>query len=106
MICPICDTTGDYDEVEQHMKDTHADTHHICAECIQCFSTKKTLNTHMQCHKDRKEECDQCGKKFSLKAELKEHVKAVHEKAFKCEEQGCGKTYSHEHNLRRHQKEI
>ena len=34
VIYPICDTTGDYDEVEQHMKDTHADTHHICAECI------------------------------------------------------------------------
>ena len=40
-----------------------------------------------------------------LKAELKEHVKAIHEKAFKCEEQGCGKTYSCECNLRRHQKE-
>ena len=101
VICPICDMTGDYNEVEQHMKDTH----HICAECIHCFSTKKTLNTHMQCHKDRKEECNQCGKKFSLKAELKEHIKAVHEKAFKCGEQGCGKTYSHECDLRRHQKE-
>ncbi len=46
MIYPICDTTGDYDEVEQYMKETHADTHHSYAECIQCFSTKKTLNTH------------------------------------------------------------
>ncbi len=105
VICPICNTTGVYDEVEQHMKDTHADTYHICTKCIRCFSTKKTLNMHMQCHKDRKEECDQCGKKFLLKAELKEHVKAIHEKAFKCEEQGCGKTYSCECNLRRHQKE-
>ena len=34
VICPICDMTGDYGEVEQHMKDTHVDTHHICAECI------------------------------------------------------------------------
>ncbi len=25
VICPICDTTGDYEELEQHMKDTHAD---------------------------------------------------------------------------------
>ena len=37
--------------------------------------------------------------------ELKEHIKAVHEKAFKCEEQGYGKTYSYEHKLRRHQRE-
>ncbi len=59
----------------------------------------------MQCHKDRREECEQCGKKFALKAELKEHIKVVHEKAFKCKELGCGKTYSHEHDLRRHQKE-
>ena len=34
VICPICDFTGTYEEVEQHMKDQHADTHHICAECI------------------------------------------------------------------------
>ena len=34
VICPICDVTGAYEEVEQHMKDKHADTHHICAECI------------------------------------------------------------------------
>ncbi len=105
VICPICDMTGDYGEVEQHMKDTHADMHHICTECIHCFSIKKTLNTHMQCHKDRKEECKQCGKKFVLKAELKEHIKAVHEKAFKCKEPGCGKTYSHKRDLSRHQKE-
>ena len=56
----------------------------------------------MQHHKDKKEECEQCSKKFSLKAELKEHIKAVHEKAFKCKEQDCSKTYR---DLRRHQKE-
>ena len=104
VIYPICDITGAHEEVEQHMKDKHVDTHHICMECIQCFSMK-TLNMHMQHHKDRKEECEQCGKKFLLKAELKEHIKAVHEKAFKCEEQGCGRTYSCKQDLRRHQKE-
>ncbi len=104
VICPICDIMGTYEEVEQHMKDEHVDTHHICTECIQCFSTKM-LNTHMQHHKDKKEECEQCRKKYLLKAELKEHVKVMHEKAFKCEKQGCGKTYSHEQDLRRHQKE-
>ena len=34
VICPICDVMGTYEEVEQHMKDEHADTHHICTECI------------------------------------------------------------------------
>ena len=87
------------------MKDKHMDTHHIYTECIQCFSTRKMLNIHMQYHKDRKEEYKQCGKKFSLKAELKEHIRAVHEKVFKCKEQGCGKTYSCGQDLRRYQKE-
>ncbi len=104
VICPICDFMGTYEEVEQHMKNEHADTYHICVECIQYFSTKKMLNTYMQHHKDKKEECEQCGKKFLLKAELKEHIRAVHEKAFKYEEQDCSKTYSHEQDLRRYQK--
>ncbi len=71
MICPICNFTGTYEEVEQHMKEEHADTHHICVECTQCFSMKKMLNMHMQYHKDKKEEYGQCGKKFSLKVELR-----------------------------------
>lgn len=79
------------------------DKHFICTYCGKCFTSSRSLETHMRVHTgERPYSCAQCGKRFTQSGHLKTH-QSVHtgERPFACEH--CGKRFAGKQNLRIHQ---
>lgn len=79
------------------------DRRFACTFCNKCFSSSRSLETHMRVHTgERPYSCAQCGKRFTQSGHLKTH-QSVHtgERPFACEH--CGKRFAAKQNLRIHQ---
>ena len=80
---------------------------HQCEVCNQMFCSRSNLLSHKAQSKCGAEEvvCPTCGKKCSNKYYLKRHiVRHTAERQFKCEFEGCGKSFFDQHVLRSHEK--
>ena len=80
-----------------------------CSQCDKTYMYKNALNHHMAVtHKvsDQKFTCEKCGDQFLSKVTLTDHRKLIHEKSpgISCEE--CEKTFSVNHSLQRHMREV
>ncbi|KAF7653912.1 hypothetical protein LDENG_00077130 [Lucifuga dentata] len=79
------------------------DRRFICSYCGKCFTSSRSLETHVRVHTgERPYTCSQCGKRFTQSGHLKTH-QSVHtgERPFACEH--CGKRFAGKQNLRIHQ---
>ncbi|KAM4605744.1 uncharacterized protein ACJ7VT_017919 [Polymixia lowei] len=79
------------------------DRRFICSYCGKCFTSSRSLETHVRVHTgERPYSCAQCGKRFTQSGHLKTH-QSVHtgERPFACEH--CGKRFAGKQNLRIHQ---
>ncbi|XP_053294126.1 zinc finger protein 467 [Pleuronectes platessa] len=79
------------------------DRRFICSYCGKCFTSSRSLETHVRVHTgERPYSCAQCGKRFTQSGHLKTH-QSVHtgERPFACED--CGKRFAGKQNLRIHQ---
>lgn len=79
------------------------DRRFICSYCGKCFTSSRSLETHVRVHTgERPYSCAQCGKRFTQSGHLKTH-QSVHtgERPFAC--QHCGKRFAGKQNLRIHQ---
>ncbi|XP_075993654.1 uncharacterized protein LOC142988381 [Genypterus blacodes] len=79
------------------------DRRFICTYCGKCFTSSRSLETHIRVHTgERPYSCAQCGKRFTQSGHLKTH-QSVHtgERPFACEH--CGKRFAGKQNLRIHQ---
>ena len=74
-----------------------------CQVCYKSYSSKRSLNQHMNIHDESKAfKCDVCLKVFSLRKDLDRHYRThTGEKPFAC--QTCEKKFSVKSNLVRHQ---
>ena len=80
---------------------------HQCDVCNQMFCSRSNLLSHKAQSKCGAEEvvCPTCGKKCSNKYYLKRHiVRHTAERQFKCEFDGCGKSFFDQHVLKSHEK--
>lgn len=79
------------------------DRRFICSYCGKCFTSSRSLETHVRVHTgERPYSCAQCGKRFTQSGHLKTH-QSVHtgERPYACEH--CGKRFAGKQNLRIHQ---
>ncbi|XP_029457786.1 zinc finger protein 420-like [Rhinatrema bivittatum] len=77
---------------------------HACAECGKCFSSKRTLKTHLKAHVgERSYICNNCGKSFRRHTSLIIHER-IHtgERPYQCST--CGKNFIQRQHLTTHVK--
>ncbi|XP_030055718.1 zinc finger protein 420 isoform X2 [Microcaecilia unicolor] len=77
---------------------------HDCAECGKCFSSKRTLKTHLRAHMgERSYICNNCGKSFRRHTSLIIHER-IHtgERPYQCAT--CGKNFIQRQHLTTHVK--
>ncbi|XP_067109604.1 uncharacterized protein [Osmerus mordax] len=95
---------GSSSKVDQlDMSKYSKDKRFICNFCGKCFTSSRSLETHVRVHTgERPYSCAQCGKRFTQSGHLKTH-QSVHtgERPFACEH--CGKRFAGKQNLRIHQ---
>ena len=84
-----------------------------CSKCLKTFANRRNLRDHMKAihnsHSDKvldtpKFSCQHCGKIFSKKFNFTSHLlRHSHEAAFRCDFEGCGKSFKRERTLHKHQ---
>ena len=107
-VCPECGKTfKNRGSLKPHMA-LHKGVKNIhCDECDQSFYTTSALLSHkMRQHDDQAEViCPECGKTCSNKYTLKRHmIRHTGERQFKCEWEGCGKSFYDSQVLKVHEK--
>ena len=87
--------------LNQHFKEQHRPLQ--CSKCNKFFVTQGALKLHSYKHIDGQFECGDCNKTFPFKSQLKQH-KPSHavDRPHKCMEKGCKRSFSHEHDLKKH----
>ena len=89
--------------LNQHFKEQHRPLQ--CSKCNKFFVTQGALKLHSYKHVDGQFECGDCNKTFPFKSQLEQH-KPSHttDRPYKCTEKGCKRSFSHEHDLKKHLK--
>ena len=87
--------------LNQHFKEQHQPLQ--CSKCRKFFATQGALKLHSYKHVDGQFECRDCNKTFPFKSQLEQH-KPSHtvDRPHKCTEKGCKRSFSHEHDLKKH----
>ena len=86
-----------------HFKEQHRPLQ--CNKCNKFFQMQGALKLHSYKHVDGQFECSDCNKTFPFKSQLEQH-KPSHatDMPYKCTEQGCKRSFTHEHDLKKHLK--
>lgn len=96
-----CDVCGKMFSSKRYIK-VHILTKHaevkafLCHSCGEGFPVQSSLKAHvLRKHVKRGYDCPSCDKKFVTATSLKDHIGArhTHERLYKCEVQGCNKTF-------------
>ena len=102
--CPKCQTFC------QSVKalNGHFKTHHRKVQCKICgkfFLTPGAAKLHSYTHQDGQSECTACNHTFALKSQLVQHSYShTTTRQFKCPEKNCDRSFTHEHDLKKHEK--
>ena len=76
-----------------------------CKKCGKFFPTPGVLKLHSYVHVDGQFECATCKKTFPFKSQLNQHLPSHSDtRSYSCPEQNCDKSFSHEHDLKKHVK--
>ena len=76
-----------------------------CKTCLKFFPTPGSLSLHSYVHLNGQYECKHCKKTFPFKSQLEQHLPSHSDtRAFVCPEPNCDKSFSHEHDLKKHAK--
>ncbi len=66
------------------MTSKHGGDAHRCPSCVQIFSKKDQLQSHMDIDHPSKTKCQDCNKDFSTPDGLRTHMVLIHSKMFSC----------------------
>ncbi|CAF0778937.1 unnamed protein product [Didymodactylos carnosus] len=106
MKCPYCDViVVGVKAFHSHLTDSHGGTpgEYKCIDCPKVFPTLKQLSHHRKVHGAYK--CDLCDQTFQCLTYLNQHRNSkIHNNSYVCENENCGKKFSHLRNLRQHYK--
>lgn len=111
--CELCNRTlASQELLAQHMKAEHDDngkaedkSERTCSICQTIFKKIRYLILHLKAvHSEESYKCDRCFRSFSFKRSLDRHIKTIHEgiRDFKCEKNGCDKTFCNNYELQQH----
>ena len=76
-----------------------------CKDCGKFFCTPGSYKLHVYTHLDGQFECKICKRTFPFKSQLEQHLPSHAEtRQHKCPELNCGRSFTHEHNLKKHAK--
>ena len=86
----------------------HFKLHHRklqCKDCGKFFLTPGSYKLHSYTHQDGQFECNTCKRTFAFKSKLDQHMYChTTTRQYQCPETGCDKSFSHEHDLKKHTK--
>eukprot|EP00116_Pleurobrachia_bachei_P008952 sb/3469214/ len=78
-------------DLYQHIRDDHPDRKHFCDVCPMAFVKVAELTRHHLAHSGyRPHKCKECGKSFSFEYNLHRHQIFVHSKIVMCRIKNCG----------------
>ena len=67
------------------MTSKHGEDAHRCPSCVQIFSNKNQLKSHMEKDHPSKTKCQDCNKDFYNTKGLRTHMIMIHSKMFSCQ---------------------
>ena len=102
--CPKCQTfCPSVKALNAHFKLCHRKLQ--CKDCGKFFLTPGSYKLHTYTHQDSQFKCDTCKRIFAFKSQLDQHMCShTTTRPFHCQETGCDKSFSHEHDLKKHVK--
>ena len=102
--CPKCQTfCPSVKALNAHFKLRHRKLQ--CKDCGKIFLTPGPYKLHTYTHQDGQFECNTCKHTFAFKSQLDQHMYShTTTRQYHCPETGCDKSFSHEHDLKKHVK--
>ena len=102
--CPKCQTfCPSVKALNAHFKLHHRKLQ--CKDCGKFFLTPGSYKLHTYTHQDGQFECNTCKHTFAFKSQLDQHMYShTITRQYHCPETGCDKSFSHEHDLKKHVK--
>ena len=100
--CPKCQTfCPSVKALNAHFKLHHRKLQ--CKDCGKFFLTPGSYRVHSYTHQDGQFECITCKCTFAFKSQLDQHMYSyTTTRQYQCPETGCDKSFSHEHDLKKH----
>lgn len=105
LVCDICNRVcSSIGNLNKH-KEIHDDAkNYVCSFCGKSFRVKFNMLEHLNSHTgNRPNQCTICDKSYGRRSHLRVHMR-MHsgDKPYKCSVEGCGRTYAHGIDLKRH----
>ena len=102
--CPKCQTfCPSVKALNAHFKLCHSKLQ--CKDCGKLFLTPGSYKLHTYTHHNSQFECNTCKCTFAFKSQLDQHMYShTTTRQYHCPETGCDKSFSHEHDLKKHVK--
>ena len=102
--CPKCQTfCPSVEALNAHFKLRHRKLQ--CKDCGKLFLTPGSYKLHTYTHQDGQFECATCKRTFAFKSQLDQHMyNHTDTRPYHCPETDCEKSFSHEHDLKKHTK--
>uniref|UniRef100_A0A8D9B1P6 Zinc finger and SCAN domain-containing protein 2 n=1 Tax=Cacopsylla melanoneura TaxID=428564 RepID=A0A8D9B1P6_9HEMI len=91
------------EDMNTHMSHVHAQTAHVCHKCRRVYTSREHLYTHLKACKRRKlteVKCESCWKVFTSKITMERHLEVHMGVRYNCKQ--CEKIFSNERSLFRH----